>query len=181
MPALLILTLSTLIASLALAIRSSGWKKWLAWADFALLALPWLVAGAGGWILSASGLAWRSCVKLPCGLAFVAGILGLLLWAAISLAQRAEARQSLVGTLGSCVIMLAACLLCVAVGWYGLLFTGIWSGEDREVVVKGERMVEEHVWMDSDFYAYHGPLTRGSQRLYSSCELSREDFGEVEE
>ena len=45
---------------------------------FALLALPLSVGGAGGWLLSLRGLAWRSGVKLTVGFAYVAGVLALL-------------------------------------------------------------------------------------------------------
>lgn len=180
MPVFLVFSFLPLAIALLLAVKSSGRKRWLAWGDAALLAMPLLVAGAGGMILSAKGLAWRSCVKLPCGLMFVGGILLLLLWAAISLAQKARNWRPVAAALGACVIVTVASLLCIVIAWYGLLFTAIWSGGDREVVVRGERMVMEYAWMDQDYYAYHGPLTRGSRRIYGSWELSREDFGEME-
>lgn len=159
--------------------KASGKKRLLAWGIFALLVLPLLIAGGGGWLLSRSGLAWRSCVKLPCGLAFVAGVLALLLWGAIALAKRLEAWRPVAGPLLACAVVPAAALLCIVVGWYGLLFTAIWSGGDREVTVRGERMVMEQAWMDQDYYAYHGPLTRGSRRIYGSWELDRDDFEEA--
>ena len=181
MPVFLILSFSLLIIALFLAVRASGWKKWLAWGDAALLSVPWLVAGVGGLVLSANGLAWRSCVKLPCGLMFVGGILLLLLWTAISLARRARNWRPVAGAVAACAIVTVTSLLCIAVAWYGLLFTAIWSGGDREVMVRGERMVMEYAWMDQDYYAYHGLFTRGSKRVYGSWELSREDFREAEQ
>lgn len=166
--------------SLSLAVRLSGWKRWAAWGNFALLALPVLVGGTGGMLLSAGGLAWRSCVKLPCALSYVAGILMLLVWAGEFLWRQIAWWKPVIREIGHCVILAAVALLLLVLGWYGLLFGAIWAGSDREVVIREERMVEEQSWMDWDYYAYHGPLTRGSKRIYSSWELSREDFGETE-
>lgn len=179
MPVFLVFSFSLIVIAVLLAVKASGRKRWLAWGDATLLAGPWLVAGVGGMVLSANGLAWRSCVKLPCGLMFVGGILLLVLWAAVSLVQRARSWRPAAAALGACVIVAVTSLLCMVIAWYGLLFTAIWSGGDREVVVRGERMVMEYAWMDQDYYACHGPLIRGSKRVYGSWELDREDFGEA--
>ena len=79
MPLFNCILFAPLLIALFAALKSSGRKKVLAWCVFALLALPLLVGGAGGWILSLRGLAWRSGVKLPVGFAYVAGVLALLL------------------------------------------------------------------------------------------------------
>ena len=165
MPVFLILSFSLPIIALFLAVRASGWKKWLAWGDAALLAVPWLVAGIGGLILSANGLAWRSCVKLPCGLAFVAGILLLLVQAGIFLWRQLTDRGRVVQTVGQIFITLVIGVLCLVIGWYGLLFSAIWAGQDQVVERDGQICVEEHVWMDRDYYTYYGPLVRGDSIL----------------
>lgn len=168
MPVLLLYELIPAGIAFLTAFRASGWKRWLAWGNFALLALPLLIAGVGGLVLSANGLAWRSCVKLPCGLAFVAGILLLLVRAGAFLWRQLADWGSVVRTVGQISTILVIGFLCLAIGWYGLLFSAIWAGEDRVIERNGQTYVEEHVWMDSDFYAYSdycGPIVRGSKRI----------------
>lgn len=169
MPVLLFYALIPAGMALLLAFRSSGWKKWLAWGDFALLALPLLIAGIGGLVLSANGLAWRSCVKLPCGFAFVAGVLLLLVRAGAFLWRQLADWGPVVQKLGRILILLAVGFLCLVIGWYGVLFSAIWAGQDRVVERNGQTCVEEHVWMDSDYYAYSdfcGSLVRGGKMLH---------------
>ena len=159
MPAVIcIFSLPSLI-SLLIALKASGKKRILAWSVFALLALPLAVGGAGGLLLSSNGLAWRSCVKLPVGFAYVAGVLALLVWAGVFLWRQIEWR------IGRGVVLLAAGFLVLAVGWYGLLFSAIWAGGDRVTEYNGQTAVAEHVWMDVDYYAYHGALVRGKDML----------------
>lgn len=162
MPLFICIFLIPPLAALLLALKASGKKKLLAWGIFALLALPLAVGGAGGLLLSANGLAWRSCVKLPVGLAYVAGILALLVWLGVFVWR--------IRTVGRCVIVAAMGLLALAVGWYGLLFSAIWAGRDRLTEYKGQTAVAEQTWTDWDYYAYHGPLVRGEEALGHSWE-----------
>lgn len=170
MPAFLCILSVPLLAALLLALKSAGKKKILAWCVFALLALPLAVGGLGGWLLALRGLAWRSGVKLAAGLAYMAGVLALLLWAAIALAQRLDARQTVAGCLGACAAMLASVLLCLAVEWYGLLFSAIWAGRDKITEYYEQTVVAEQTWTDWDYYAYHGPLVRGKDAVGYSWE-----------
>ncbi|MCI9443602.1 MAG: hypothetical protein HFF69_02640 [Oscillospiraceae bacterium] len=180
MPVFLVVSICLTMFSLALAVRASSRRRIIAWAVFGFLAAPVLIAGIGGMVLASGGLAWRSCVKLPCALAYVAGILILTAQAGAFLWKLIEGWKPAARGAGRFAILAVTAILLLAVGWYGLLFGAIWAGGDREAVVKGERMVMEYAWMDQDYYAYHSPLTRGSERLYGSWELNKEDFGEAE-
>lgn len=174
MPAFLCILSVPLLIALLLACKTSGKKKILAWGVFALLALPLAVGGLGGWLLSLRGLAWRSGVKLTVGFAYVAGVLTLLLWAAIALSERLHDRRTVAGCVGACAAMLASVLLCLAVGWYGLLFSAVWAGRDRTAEYYGQTVVAEQTWTDWDYYACHGPLVRGKAALGHSWEDHRE-------
>lgn len=163
---LCIISVPPLIA-LLIALMTSGKKRILAWCIFALLALPLAVGGVGGLLLSAYGLAWRSCVKLPVGFAYVAGVLALLVWAGAFLRRQIE------WWIGRGLVLLAAGFLVLAVGWYGLLFSAIWAGRDRVTEYKGQTAVAEQTFMDWDYYEYHGPLVRGKEAVGYSWEDSR--------
>ena len=63
MPLFICIVFAPLLIALLVALKASGRKRVLAWCVFALLALPLSVGGAGGWLLSLRGLAWRSGVK----------------------------------------------------------------------------------------------------------------------
>ena len=151
MPILLLFLLIPTGIAFLLALRFSGRRRWLAWGNFTLLALPVLIAGVGGLLLSANGLAWRSCVKLPCGLALVAGLLLLLVRAGAFLWKRLNLWGPAAQTLGQVLILLAVGFLCLVVGWYGMVFTAIWTGTEQIVERGGQIYVEEHVWMDSGY------------------------------
>ena len=110
-----------------------------------------------GLLLSANGLAWRSCVKLPLGFAYVAGVLALLVWAGVFVWR--------IETVGRWFLVAVIGFIALVVGWYGLLFSAIWAGQDKVTEYKGQEVVAEHVWMDVDYYAYHGPLVRGKDLL----------------
>lgn len=165
MPVFLCILAIPLLAALLIALKTSGKKRILAWSIFALLALPLAVGGAGGLLLSAYGLAWRSCVKLPVGFAYVAGILALLVWAGVFLWREVEWWRPVTRAVGRCFIFAATGLLVLAVGWYGLLFSAIWAGSDRVTEYNGQTVVAEQNWMDWDYYEYHGPLVRGEKAL----------------
>lgn len=150
------------LAALLLALKASGKRKLLAWGIFALLVMPLAVGGVGGLLLSANGLAWRSCVKLPVGMAYVAGVLALLVWVGVFVWR--------IETVGRRILIPALALVALAVGWYGLLFSAIWAGRDRLTEYNGQTAVAEQTWMDWDYYAYHGPLVRGETALGHSWE-----------
>ena len=167
MPVFLCILAIPLLAALLIALKTSGKKRIPAWSIFALLALPLSVGGVGGLLLSAYGLAWRSCVKLPVGFAYVAGILALLVWAGVFLWRQIE------WWIGRGLVLLAAGFLVLVVGWYGLLFSAIWAGSDRVTEYNGQTVVAEQTFMDWDYYACYGPLVRGEKALGHSWEDSR--------
>lgn len=168
MPVLICIFFVPLLIALLIALMTSGKKRILAWAVVSLLALPLVVAGFGGLLLSANGLAWRSCVKLPLGLAYVAGVLALLVWSGVFLWRQIK------WWAGQGIVLLAVGFLVLVVGWYGLLFSGIWAGSDRVMEYKGQTAVEEAEWMDWHYYAYHGPLVRGKEALGHSWDDYRQ-------
>lgn len=153
------------ILTLALTMKAAGWKQLLSWGHFALLALPLAIAGGGGMLLSSQGLSWRSCVKLPCGFAYVAGVTLLLLRAAAFLWREIAWWRPVTRGVGRCAIFAAGAFLCLALTWYGLIFSAIWAGRDRVETFEGRTAVAEQTWTDWDVYAYHGPLVRGAARL----------------
>ncbi len=145
--------------ALLIALKTSGKKRILAWSIFALLALPLVVGGAGGLLLSAYGLAWRSCVKLPVGFAYVAGLLALLVWRGI------EEWQTAAQGIGLIEILPGVGFLVVTLGWLGMFFALAWAGGDLVTEYNGQTAVAEQTWMDWDYYAYHGELVRGNEVL----------------
>lgn len=165
MPVFLCILAIPLLAALLLALKTSGKKRILAWCIFALLALPLAVGGAGGLLLSAYGLAWRSCVKLPVGFTYVAGVLALLVWALVFLWRQIENWRAVIREIGRMAILLGGGFLILVVGWYGLLFSAIWAGSDWVTEYNGQTAVAEQNWMDWDYYEYHGPLVRGEKAL----------------
>ncbi len=173
MPLFICILFAPLLIALFAALKASGRKKVLAWGVFALLALPLLVGGAGGWLLSLRGLAWRSGVKLPVGFAYVAGVLALLVWAGAALWRDTGWWRPAARSVGRCAILLVGGFLILAAGWYCLLFAAIWAGGDMETEYNGQTAVAEQTWMDWDYYAYHGPLVRGKDVLGHSWEDSR--------
>ena len=169
----LLAPIAAVVIALILAVRSAGRKRWLAWGNFALMALPLIMGAAGGILLAEKGLAWRSSVKMSLGLIFTSGVLGLFIRLGIFLAYRAENWQTVPGTLAACAIAFVGVVLCIGVAWYGLLFTAMWAGSDREVTVKGKLIVEDQDWMDRYYYDCHGPLVRGVELLEGSAGLTR--------
>lgn len=168
MPVLVCIFFALPLIALLIALKTSGKKRILAWCIFALLALPLAVGWAGGLLLSAYGLAWRSSVKLPVGMAYVAGLLALLVWACLFLWRQIENWRDVAREIGRMVILLGGGFVILAVGWYGLLFSAIWAGSDQVTEYNRQAAVAEQNWMDWDYYAYHGELVRGKEALRHS-------------
>lgn len=171
MPLFICIVFAPLLIALLVALKASGRKKAVAWCVFALLALPLLVGGAGGWLLSLRGLAWRSGVKLPVGFAYVAGVLALLVWAGAALWRDTGWWRPAARSVGRCAILLVGGFLILVAGWYCLLFAAIWAGGDMVTEYNGQTAVAEQTWMDWDYYAYHGPLVRGEDALGHSSRV----------
>lgn len=171
MPLLILICIFVVLpfVSLLLAIKTSGKKKILAWGVFALLALPLAVGGAGGLLLAAYGLAWRSCVKLPVGFTYVAGISALLVWAGVFLWRQIEDWRTVVREIGRMAILLGTGFLVIVLGWFCMFCAAVWAGSDRMTEYNGQMAVAEQTWTDWDYYAYHGGLVRGNEVLGHSC------------
>lgn len=167
MPLLILICIFVVLpfVSLLLAIKTSGKKKILAWGVFALLALPLAVGGAGGLLLAAYGLAWRSCVKLPVGFTYVAGISALLVWAGVFLWRQIEDWRTVVREIGRMAILLGTGFLVIVLGWFCMFCAAVWAGSDRVTEYNGQVAVAEQTWTDWDYYAYHGGLVRGNEVL----------------
>lgn len=167
MPLLILICIFVVLpfVSLLLAIKTSGKKKILAWGVFALLALPLAVGGAGGLLLAAYGLAWRSCVKLPVGFTYVAGISALLVWAGVFLWRQIEDWRTVVREIGRMAILLGTGFLVIVLGWFCMFCAAVWAGSDRVTEYNGQVAVAEQTWTDWDYYAYHGELVRGNEVL----------------
>ncbi len=176
---LALVLLGTPAAALLMALRSSG-KGWkLAALGTFLLMVPMLLALLiERTVLANQGLSWRGMVTFPCALCFDLGFwltmlqLGLLMW------RRAANRKLFHMVAGRCAIVAVTAFLCTFVSFWVMFLSLFWGNEDRDVTIRGERMVEEQVWMDWYYYTYHGPIVKGSNRC-ASWELNREDFGEV--
>lgn len=152
-------------AALLLAFRTTARKRALSWGIFLLLALPLVVAIGGGVILAAFGLAWRSCVRLTCGLCYIAGVLFLIIWSGAFLWQWTAGWNPWIRGAGRCLGVLLIGFLFIGASLYGLLFCAVWSGSDHVTHRNGQTVVEEHVWMDWYYYNYCGPLIRGNTDL----------------
>lgn len=153
------------IAGLLAAARfhRGGWSRWASLLTLALLALPVLIAGVGGFLLAEADLAWRSGVKMACGLGYTGGILLLLVWAGAFLwRQVPEDRwNELVSCFCRLAIILAVGFLCTVLAFWGIFCTGMWAGEDLVTEQDGQTVVMESAWIDYVCYPYHGPLVRG--------------------
>lgn len=173
MPVLVCIFFALPLIALLIALKTSGKKRILAWCIFALLAMPLAVGWAGGMILSAYGLAWRSSVKLPVGMAYVAGLLALLVWALVFLWRQIENWRDVAREIGRMVILLGGGFLVLLLGWWDMFFAAVWAGSDQVVEYKGQTAVEEEGWMDWHYYEYHGPLVRGKEAVGHSWEDNR--------
>lgn len=174
MPVILLFLLGTPAAALATALRGAtrGWKV-AGWAALLLMLPMVLVLLSGQTVLAQWGLAWRSTVKTPCAVGYACGFWLTMIQLGAAMWRRAD-RWERFAVAGRCAAIAATVLLCTYVSWWVLFCSLFWAGGDRDVVIHGERMVEEQIWMDWDYYAYHGSVVRGSERIYSSWELYQE-------
>lgn len=144
-------------------------QRWLAlWVGLFLGALGLLAPGS--WTLNLLGLAWRSTALYTLGLLLAGSGLAVLVCTVRCFQAQIRGRgdsQSGDGVL--IVIARAACGLIIVVSvWLGPLMLVLAADSDRTVIWEGQKAVEVNTtWMDPsfDYYAYHGPIVRGSGRL----------------
>ena len=144
-------------------------KKWASLGVLAMLVLPVLLMLFGWTVLAAMDLDWRAGVKLWCGLSYTAGAMLTLVWVAWGMLRQFCVFGELANVIISCVIVAAAALLCIFVGFCGLLLSSAF-GEDHVTEWEGELLVVQVDAWDSrkTYYAYHGPLVRGDISLEES-------------
>jgi len=146
-----------------------GRKFLLVWSGIFLGTLALLTAGS--WGLGWFGLAWRSGALYTLYLLLAGSGLGVLVRTVRCLRELLEERRALLryavltAAGATCALIVATTVLLGPV----LAVFSAWS--DRTVVCEGQKTVEVNgSWLDPYFayYDYHGPIVRGSQRLWSS-------------
>lgn len=133
-----------------------------------------LLAG-GGVLLNCFGLAWRSRPSAVLfGVMMVSGWIGLLLvmacllprpWPLVGIVLRRTVKG---------VLLFLAALVLLAALWAGpILFMFAFGDSERVVEYQDQTLLKvDDGFMDPhcSYYAYHGPLVRGNQRLYEEYE-----------
>lgn len=129
----------------------------------------------GGFPLNCFGLVWRSGpAAVLFGVMVVSGWIGLLLVMACLLPRPwplmgAVLRRTIKGTL----LFLAALVLLVVL-WLGPILMMFAFGDTEKVVeYRGQTLLEvDDGFLDPhySYYAYHGPLFRGTERIYDGYE-----------
>lgn len=141
-------------------------KKWFSLGTLALLVLPVLLAGFGWTVLAAMDLDWRAGVKTCCGLSYTAGAMLVLAWVGKGMVRQFCVFGELANTIIGCIVVVLAALLCLFVGFWGVLLSSVF-GSDHLTEWEGELVVVQIDAWDSEktYYAYHGPFIRGDVSL----------------
>lgn len=153
-------------AALVLLIGGPGkWRKRLGVA-FLTMAAPALLLFLGNWLLDKLDLAWRNSLAWGFALAAWAGLAAVLVCAALCLGEKLGRHRIWKLILG----VVALCVSLSALYWCAL-FASLSFGSERVIQHEGARVVEvDRSFLDPQFsyYAYHGPLVRGSEQLHSA-------------
>ena len=169
-------------AALLPGLWSYGSKKRMIWTGLALLLLPVLVIILGVLILGAFLMTWRSVVWQACGLCFVTGCAMLLVWAGAWLWREVAAGRwhpvavwlcRIVGIAG---IGFACVVSTMFASFLALLLADFDHTEERD----GQKVVTQYEWDNYNYYAYYGPLIRGTELLAGSWDLHVREVEEQE-
>lgn len=146
-------------------------RRRLAWAAGVFLSALALFFG-GKVLLGFFGLTWRNLPSLILlGTLLVSGWAGIVLTLACLLPQEwPELAPVLRWTVKGGALLLSGVILFVTI-LYGPFFV-IWGfgGEERVLGHQGQTLLEvDESWLDPYYcyYSYHGPLVRGTERIWS--------------
>lgn len=118
-------------------------------------------------------LTWRN---LPGGILAAGILVSGILWVLLVLgcllpAEMREVAPVLRWGLKGTTLLCAALVVYTAVFFGGLVAAFAYGQDERVIEHQGQTLVEvEDGWLDTvyEYYEYHGPLVRGSRRLYDS-------------
>lgn len=146
-------------------------RRYLAWTAGVFTAALLLLLG-GEALLGLFGLTWRNLpAGLLCAAVFLSGAAGIFL--ILGCVLPLEPPETAPALLWIGKGLLTACAGLVL--WYGLCFGPLlaafaFGGEERVLEYGGQTLVEvDDSFLDPiyNYYEYHGPLVRGSERIYS--------------
>ncbi len=129
----------------------------------------------GGALLSCVGLAWRAAPSAVLfGVMLVSGWIGLLFTMDCLLPMEWPSMGVVLRRTIKGVLLFLAVLVLLLVLWLGPILMMFGYGDTERVVdYRGQTMLEvDDGFMDPHFsyYVYHGPLVRGTERIYDDYE-----------
>lgn len=161
------------LAAILPGLWSYGHKKRMTWTALTLLLLPTLVVTLGSLLLGAAGLAWRSVVWEICGMGFVTGCAMLFIWAAAWVWKEIPAGRWYLLAVWMCrgVSIVGIGLLCFVFTMFSSFLALAFAGLDHTQERDGQKVVTQYEWDNCNYYAYYGPLVRGTKLLEGSWDL----------
>lgn len=171
-----LLLFSPILIALPPGLWSFGHTKRMFWTLAVLLLGPVLAIIPGGMILGKFSLAWRCVVWRWCGLCLLAGIAELFVWGAAYLWKEvpAERWHRLAVWLSRAGILAVIGAMCAAFTVFSSFIVLFCADLDHTKELDGEKVVAQYLWHDGyNYYAYHGPLLRGTELLAGSADLKQ--------
>ena len=150
--------------------RGPGRRK-LAWAAGVFLSALALFFG-GMVLLGFFGLTWRNLPSaVLCGVLLVSGWAGIVLTLNCLMPQAwPELAPVLRWTVKGGALLLSSVILFVTILYGPFFIAWGFGGEERVLEHQGQTLLEvDESWLDPYYccYAYHGPLVRGTERIWS--------------
>lgn len=171
-----LLLFSPILIALPPGLWSFGHTKRMFWTLMALLLGPVLVAVPGVMMLGRFGLTWRCVVWRWCGLCFLAGIAELFVWGVVCLWKEvpAERWHWLAVWLSRTAILIVIGGMCAGFTVFSSLIVLFCADSDYIGELDGEKVVVQYLLDEGcNYYAYHGPLLRGTELLEGSAVLEQ--------